>query len=897
MSGQPKGIGRRLDHLRASSDGPADAQRDHLWTVVYRCRAITLALLAVGAAVVPGFEGDRLILVGLLALVIIPGNHLMYRSTIKHGHPPASMPYVDQIFAPLIPLLAHSAWNPVLFIMVTNLALVTIAYGRRVALKTAVLGALVLVPVSLVVDPPRSEASVLIYLVLSISLAVIVGTIADAERKLRRRYGQIVEGVDAIVWEGTVKDFHFTYVSPAVERILGYPAESFLDLDTWANRFHRDDRDVLEHTIELVGAGVDHDLEYRLIAADGRVVHMHDHIRIERDEHGEPAMLRGVAVDVTAQREAEVDLHRFADVVENIETAIYVFELDEPEDAHSLRIVAANPRAEEMMAFEHGWDGPVVGTRLGEILPNEALLEGLAEVVRSGTPFDIPNYASTRAGAEGERTFGLRAFPLPGNAVGLGIDDITEAATAAETLRHQALHDALTGLPNRALLTDRLRQAVSTARRTNEGVALLVMDLDQFKEVNDALGHHHGDLLLVEIARRLEGTIRECDTIARLGGDEFAVLLTVDADEAGAVAVATKVARALEQPFFIEELSLQTNASIGIALFPEHAGDAEELVRRADVAMYNAKRGTPVFTVYAAEHDRSSVRRLTLLGELRRAIDLDELVVYFQPTIDLRSGRAVRAEALVRWQHPEHGLMGPGEFIELAEVSGMIQPLTRWVCERAMHEAREWVDAGFDLGVSVNLSVRNLYDPDLVPWLQTAMEATGLPEHLLTLEITESEVMEDPLVAHEVLGKLRAMGVSTSIDDFGTGHSSLAYLKHLPIDEIKVDRSFVGGMGSDASDATIVRSIIDLGRNLGLGVVAEGVEDEETLHRLADLGCDRAQGFVIGRPMPASSLRAHLRRQPGPRAAWVPPIPGDEAHRPVEPRTSSSPPAARTQRP
>ncbi|OWY63529.1 hypothetical protein B7486_52585, partial [cyanobacterium TDX16] len=767
---------------------------------------------------------------------------------------------------------------------VTNLALVTIAYSRRTALITAVVGAAALVPVTLVIRPPSSEASVLVYLVLSIALVVTVGTVADAERKVRRRYGQIVEGVDAIVWEGTLPDFELTYMSPAVERILGIGSDELASGNGWQQRVHRDDLAVIARSADLIAKGEDHDTEYRLVGKDGRVVHLHDHVRIERDEHGRPVRLRGLAIDVTAQREAEVDLHRFADVVENIETGIFVLELVDPEESRSLLVVATNPRADEMTRLEHEWSAPVVGSRLWDILPNQDLMDGLARVVRTGEPFVIDSFPSQRQGSQGERTYALRAFPLPGSAVGLGIDDITEAATAAETLRHQALHDALTGLPNRALLTDRLQQAVATARRTEEGVALLVMDLDQFKEVNDALGHHHGDLLLVEIARRLEGTIRECDTIARLGGDEFAVLLTVDADEAGAIAVASKVARALEQPFFIDELSLQTNASIGIALYPDHAADAEELVRRADVAMYNAKRGTPTFTVYAAEHDRSSVRRLTLLGELRRAIDLDELVVYFQPTIDLRSGRAVRAEALVRWQHPEHGLMGPGEFIELAEVSGMIQPLTRWVCERSMLEAREWVDAGFDLGVSVNLSVRNLYDPDLVPWLRSALAESGLPEHLLTLEITESEVMEDPLVAHEVLGNLRAMGVSTSIDDFGTGHSSLAYLKHLPIDEIKVDRSFVGGMGSDASDATIVRSIIDLGRNLGLGVVAEGVEDDETLHRLADLGCDRAQGFVIGRPMPASSLRAHLHRQAGPRAPWVPPAAGDEAHAPVEPR-------------
>jgi diguanylate cyclase (GGDEF)-like protein/PAS domain S-box-containing protein len=829
-------------------------------------------VLALGAAVVPGFEGERLRIVGMIVLVVLPYNYAFERWTKRHGRPPMAMPYLDEALTPLIPLIAPSVWTAAMFVMVANMSLIPIAFGRRVALQCTALGATSLVVVGLVVHPPRTEASVMLFLVSSLAIVAIVGTLADGERRLRDRYGDLVAGVDAIVWEGPADDVTFTYVSPAAERILGYPSHQWLEPDFFTAHVHPDDIDrVLAECQAAMVADEDFELEYRMVAADGRTVHLHDLIRRERDEHGQAVHLRGVAIDVTAQREAEKQLHRYADVVEHIETALFVLEHDDLADARSVRIVAANPRASAVTTFEHAYVGDLVGTLLWDVYPDVALLAGLAEVVRTGNAFSVPDLPSRRDGAEGERVYELHAFPLPGGAVGIAIDDITDQANAAEILRHQALHDALTGLPNRALLTDRLQQAVTEARRTDRSVALLVMDLDQFKEVNDALGHHHGDLLLVEIARRLQSILRECDTIARLGGDEFAMLLTIDADEAGAVAVAAKISAALEQPFFIDELSLQTNASIGIALYPDHAADAEELVRRADVAMYNAKRGTPTYSLYAAEHDRSSVRRLTLLGELRRAIDLDELVVYFQPTIDLRSGRAVRAEALVRWQHPEHGLMGPGEFIELAEVSGMIQPLTRWVCERAMVETREWVDAGFDLGVSVNLSVRNLYDPDLVPWLQRAISDSGMPEHLLTLEITESEVMDDPLVALDVLGRLRAMGVATSIDDFGTGHSSLAYLKHLPIDEIKIDRSFVSGMGSDASDATIVRSIIDLGRNLGLGVVAEGVEDPETLHRLADLGCDRAQGYQIGRPMPASALRSHLSRQAGPRAAWVPP--------------------------
>jgi diguanylate cyclase (GGDEF)-like protein len=578
-------------------------------------------------------------------------------------------------------------------------------------------------------------------------------------------------------------------------------------------------------------------------------VYVADQVSTENDAGGRPTTLRGVMVDVTARRHAEQRVRQYADVVERIQVAVMVARVEE---GGGLRVVAANPETASVarQPLER-----IVGGRAEDVFPalvRGAVMERLAAVARGGEPFDIDNF-SVRVGAD-QRTYSIHAFPLPGGAVGISLDDVTGPAMAAEALRRQALHDDLTGLPNRALLYERLQHALREARRTDTDVALLIMDLDQFKEVNDALGHHHGDLLLIELSRRLEHLLRECDTIARLGGDEFAMLLTTNADRRGAVTVAEKVVAALEQPIEVDGLSLQTNASIGIALYPAHADDADALAQRADVAMYQAKRTRSRYAVYASEQDRSSVRRLTLIGELRRAVELDELVLHYQPTVDLKTGALRRAEALVRWQHPVHGMLLPTEFIGLAEVSGTIQPLTRWVIERAVDQARRWYDAGHDTGVSVNLSVRNLYDRGLAAWLARVLADAGLPPDRLTLEITENEVMDDPVVAMDVLADVGALGVATSIDDFGTGYSSLSYLKQLPIDEIKIDRSFVAGMRVEQSDAVIVGAIITLGHDLGLTVVAEGIEDAPSAARLHALGCDRGQGFFFGPPMPAAEL-------------------------------------------
>jgi diguanylate cyclase (GGDEF)-like protein len=434
-----------------------------------------------------------------------------------------------------------------------------------------------------------------------------------------------------------------------------------------------------------------------------------------------------------------------------------------------------------------------------------------------------------------------------------GARDITARKQAEAALEHQALHDALTDLPNRVLLHDRLQHAIRAAQRNGTAVALLVMDLDRFKEVNDTFGHHTGDQLLKLLGDRLGSVLRGSDTIARLGGDEFAVLLpTATVDDA--TQIAERLLEMLEEPFNLSGLQLEIDASIGIALAPDHGSDADTLMRRADVAMYVAKRGNSGHALYTAEQDQHSPMRLAMVSELRRAIDHNELTLNFQPKVVLSDGRVTCTEALVRWDHPRHGQLMPDQFVPVAEQTGLIRPLARWVLDAALRQCNRWRQEGLDMAVAVNLSMRNLHDAEIVEMIRQLLTRWGIPPNQLIVEITESSLMADAARAMEVLSRLRTMGVRVAIDDFGTGYSSLAYLKRLPVDELKIDKSFIANMASDENDAAIVRSTISLAHDLGLSVVAEGVEDQETWNLLIGLGCDVAQGFFVSRPLPAFAL-------------------------------------------
>jgi len=426
---------------------------------------------------------------------------------------------------------------------------------------------------------------------------------------------------------------------------------------------------------------------------------------------------------------------------------------------------------------------------------------------------------------------------------------------AAEN-QHLALHDPLTDLPNRSLFHDRAQQAILASRRDQTGIALMILDLDRFKEVNDTLGHHNGDLLLQEIGTRLRGGLRESDSVARLGGDEFGLLLPNVADGAEALMLGERVRAVLRRPFTLEGVTLDVEASIGIAIYPEHGDDVDSLLQRADVAMYLAKEDRSGCELYASDRDEYSPHRLALAAELRRALDEKELVLHYQPKADLSDGRIVAVEALVRWQHPEHGLLTPDQFVPLAEATGLIRELTLTVLAEALHQQRVWRDDGIDIRVAVNLSARDLYDLTLPASTAELLAKHDVPPTSLELEITESVIVADPMRARAILNRLSEMGVVLAIDDYGTGYSSLGYLKRLPIDEMKIDRSFVMQMADDRNDAAIVRSTVELGRNLGLKVVAEGVETAAAWAHLKALGCDFAQGYYLSKPVPAAEIAA-----------------------------------------
>ena len=424
---------------------------------------------------------------------------------------------------------------------------------------------------------------------------------------------------------------------------------------------------------------------------------------------------------------------------------------------------------------------------------------------------------------------------------------------------HEALHDALTGLANRTLLTQHTEQAIRRSDQTGDPLGLFLIDLNRFKPINDTLGHAFGDRLLQLVANRLTGAVRESDTVARLGGDEFAVLLPSVSTSANALVVAERVHRALAEAVDLDGLSVDIGCSIGVALYPTDSADAHELLKHADLAMYAAKRARLGTSVYETGLDRHSAAQLTVISDLRRALDQSELVLHYQPKADLRTGAICGAEVLCRWQHPRLGLLGPDRFIPAAEETGLIEPLTQYVLDHALAQCRTWHLAGRDVPVSVNVGAQCLHDRTFPDQVAALLEHHGRPADVLTLEITESAIIADPHRASDVLTRLRDLGVRLSIDDFGTGYSSIAYLRTMPVHEMKIDRSFTTNMRTDSSSGAITRSLLGLAHNLELEVVAEGVEDEETWSVLAALGCDIVQGYCLSRPLPADEFAVWLR--------------------------------------
>jgi diguanylate cyclase (GGDEF)-like protein/PAS domain S-box-containing protein len=534
------------------------------------------------------------------------------------------------------------------------------------------------------------------------------------------------------------------------------------------------------------------------------------------------------------------------------------------------RFTVWNPAMEQLFGFNK-WR--VIGKYASDIFPsvNNTGIDHLFVDTLEGKTVTIDGWAPLES-RTGERVYYEgQSSPLLTETGSISgglaiIRNITRRKEAEEALQHQTRHDSLTNLPNRALLLEHIAEAKLVADQVGSVMALLMLDLDHFQEVNNTFGHQYGDQLLQQVGQRLCQAVGGAAIIARLGGDEFAIFLPA-ADEINARQIAQAISVVLEEPIQVEDNSLQVEASIGIALYPAHGADSLTLLRHADVAMYVAKKGHEGHALYDPQRDHYRPQRLALLGDLRKAIADNELCLYYQPKADLATGRVKSVEALLRWQHPTRGFIPPDQFIPLAEQTGLIEPLTHWVIETALQQCRCWLDSGITLAVAVNLSMWNLRDVSLPDTVAGLLAQYRIPARLLLCEITESAMMVDAAGILLVLQNLAALGLRIAIDDYGTGYASLAYLKQLPASELKIDRSFVQYLVTDQADQAIVQSTVILAHHLGMQVVAEGVEDQACWDLLTTFGCDMAQGYYLSRPVPAQELERWLSEQREPEVA------------------------------
>lgn len=684
-----------------------------------------------------------------------------------------------------------------------------------------------------------------------------------ANEELQRaeaRYRTLIEHIDAATYVYAEMEPQRTlYMSPQIESISGYAAECWeRDPRFGFTIVHPDD--VQRVTTEMATAPFGETpiaVEYRYLRPDGTAVWIRNSIRRIQDHCGH-GYLQGLIVDISELKRNETALRqseaRYAAIARNFPGgAILLFD-------HELRFVVADGAALETINLQRL---DVIGRTLPEVVDEQglAMLEPRCRAALDGdsTMFEL----QVR-----ERDFLVHIVPVRDDTEGVIFGmvmavDITDRRALEHQLSHQALHDAVTGLPNRALLADRTDRALAQSRRSNAAIAVLFLDIDNFKVVNDTFGHSEGDRLLVDLGRRLQICVRDSDTVARFGGDEFAVLLPVIDRAEDAVDVAKRIERALAVPFSVGGRDIVVSGSIGIATSAHAVSTSDELLRQADIAMYRAKaQGKHQSALFDAEMHVSMLDRLDLEADLRAAIERDQLRLEFQPTYAIGSGALVGVEALVRWQHPTRGLIPPDSFIKIAEETGVIVPLGAWVLRAACAQARAWLNdhiGNRPFTLSVNLSGKQFADSQLVHQVAAVLASQSLPEGLLTLELTESVVMADAEQAVERLRQLKHLGVSVSIDDFGTGYSSLAYLKRFPVDILKIDRSFIAGLGLEQEDSAIVEATIMLARALGLRVVAEGVETACQLDRLSQLGCDWAQGYFFSKPVPASEISKLLQ--------------------------------------
>jgi diguanylate cyclase (GGDEF)-like protein/PAS domain S-box-containing protein len=699
--------------------------------------------------------------------------------------------------------------------------------------------------------------------------AQIIQELEESHRKI----SHILESItDAFI--AFDNDWRYTYVNSKVEELLGRKRDELLGKVVWEEYPH------------IIGSDLYH--KYHEAVRTQKMVAFEQYspltnkwllVRVYPTKEG----LAVYSTDITERREADSLLRsseeRYRAFVEQSSEAIWRFELEQPlspllsfeeQINHIYRycyLAECNDAMAKMYGFESAKD--IVGTRLNDLMPRDNVnnIEYLRSFIQAG--YRLSNAESEELDKNGNlKVFSNNLTGITENGMlvrAWGTQrDITEKRVTEQQMKHQALHDALTGLPNRKALEERLDLAINMARRHQQKVAVMFLDLDRFKNVNDTLGHLVGDILLKEVASRFTSCLRQEDTVARLGGDEFIVLLPELDSTKDAVKVAEKLLKCMESPIVIGQNTLHISTSIGIAVYPTDGQDPQMLLKNADTALFRAKEaGRNRMQLYNQGMNAQNSERFTLEHELREALVNKDFVLHYQPIVNVKTNRVIAAEALLRWKHPKLGLVYPNEFIPLMEELGLISQLGCWVLRQACVQAKQWQEAGlFPFSVAVNLSPQQFSETKLVADIAQVLAETGLPGEYLEVEITETVAMSNIDRTRNKLRELKNMGVHITLDDFGTGYSSLSYLKSFPIDNVKIDKSFVRHSITSQQDAAIIRTIISMAYNLNLKVIAEGVETDQQLRYLAGMNCQRVQGYLIHKPMPAAQFNQWLEQQP-----------------------------------
>jgi diguanylate cyclase (GGDEF)-like protein/PAS domain S-box-containing protein len=676
-------------------------------------------------------------------------------------------------------------------------------------------------------------------------------------RESEARFRQMAQTVGEVFWMSSSNASSMLYVSPAFETIWGRSCEElYADPSLWLQAVDPAHARLVAAALGSLAEGAPYDVEYRITRPDGAERWIHDRGYPMRDDTGQVVLTSGVASDVTKRKQDEDAMRLSALAFESIGDGVMVTDAEQ-------RIVSVNHAFTAITGYE---EAEVLGHTprfLQSGRHDASFYAAMWREIRAVGHWRGEVWDRRRTGEVYPELLGISAVRDAAGAITHYVGVFTEISSLKEyesRLHHQAHHDMLTGLPNRVLFQERFDEALARAKRHQQTLAVVLLDLDHFKTNNDSLGHAAGDLLLEAVAVRLGGRVRETDTVARLGGDEFALLLDDTKSPQDAAVVGRALIDALAAPFELAGHQLFVTASLGVACYPLDGADPETLLQNADTAMYRAKgEGRNNCRFFSQEMNARALETLTLGTSLRLALERDELFLHYQPQYALASGRTTGVEALLRWRHPELGLVPPSRFIPLAEESGLIEPIGEWVLRTACRQMRAWRDARLPLErVAVNLSARQFRHPDFLQRIADVLAESGLAARHLELEVTESMVMEHPEDAADVLRKLKATGITIAVDDFGTGYSSLSYLKRLPIDILKIDQSFVRGVPQDADDVAIIRAIIAMAKSLKLRLIAEGIENADQRAFLQREGCEEGQGYLFSRPAHADEIERQL---------------------------------------